>query len=188
MFSYERGTPVPPSGSRSPPPLCLAHGTHAPALPHSTLTPHCPHHRLNAPPLEPSVATGPLKDYRGTSLTKTRPTPWDHHRALGVGLLQGPRVGRFIMSEVPLYSRTGLGNASLDSCAPLPSPPPQCPPLETFLATGLAPRLLSGDTTPCRTTGVTLHSHIRYRGASLVRNHLPLGSYCRPMPRVLGGS
>ena len=27
----------------------------------------------------------------------------DHHRPLGMGLLSGRRVGRFLMSEVPLY-------------------------------------------------------------------------------------
>jgi len=34
---------------------------------------------------------------------KKRTPPWDYHRALGTGLLQGPRGGRFLMSEVPLY-------------------------------------------------------------------------------------
>ena len=29
--------------------------------------------------------------------------PSDHHRPLGIGILQGPREGRFRMSEVPLY-------------------------------------------------------------------------------------
>ena len=28
----------------------------------------------------------------------------DHHRPLGMGLLSGRRVGRFLMSEVPLYA------------------------------------------------------------------------------------
>jgi len=41
--------------------------------------------------------------YRGTSFIRKRPTPWDHHRALGVGLLQGPKGRRFLVSEVPLY-------------------------------------------------------------------------------------
>ena len=31
------------------------------------------------------------------------PPPWDRHRSLGAGLLQGPRRGRFLTSEVPLY-------------------------------------------------------------------------------------
>ena len=31
------------------------------------------------------------------------PPPWNHHRALGTGLLQGPRRRLFLMSEVPLY-------------------------------------------------------------------------------------
>ena len=49
--------------------------------------------------------------YRGTSLTKKRPPPWDHRRALGIGLLQGPRGLRFLMSEVSLqhlYHDRGL--------------------------------------------------------------------------------
>ena len=33
---------------------------------------------------------------------KKTPPPLDHHRALGVSLLQDPRVGQFPMSEVPL--------------------------------------------------------------------------------------
>ena len=37
-------------------------------------------------------------------LAHQKPTPpRDHHRALGIGLLQGPRGGRFFLSEVPLY-------------------------------------------------------------------------------------
>ena len=28
----------------------------------------------------------------------------------------------------------------------------------------------------------------RYRGTSIIRKRPPLGPYCRPMPRVLGGS
>ena len=41
-------------------------------------------------------------DYRGTSLIRNRPPPYDHHRALGMVLLQGPRGALFLMSEVPL--------------------------------------------------------------------------------------
>jgi len=33
---------------------------------------------------------------------KTPPPPKDHHRALGIGLLSGPRGERFLMSEVSL--------------------------------------------------------------------------------------
>jgi hypothetical protein len=33
------------------------------------------------------------------------PPPQDHHRALGMGLLQGPREGLFLMSEVTLQGR-----------------------------------------------------------------------------------
>ena len=37
-----------------------------------------------------------------------RPPPQDLHRALGIGLPQGPRGGQFLMSEVPLYSPNPL--------------------------------------------------------------------------------
>ena len=30
------------------------------------------------------------------------PTPYDHHRALGIGVLWGHRRGVFLMREVPL--------------------------------------------------------------------------------------
>ena len=39
--------------------------------------------------------------------------PWDHHRGLGIDLLQGSRGRQFLMSEVPLcgsrYGLLGLG-------------------------------------------------------------------------------
>ena len=41
---------------------------------------------------------------RGTSLIRKRPPPVNHHRFLGTGLLEVPRGGRFLMSEVLLYS------------------------------------------------------------------------------------
>jgi len=40
--------------------------------------------------------------YMGTSLIRNRTPPLDHHRALGIGLLQVPRERRFLMSEVSL--------------------------------------------------------------------------------------
>ena len=40
--------------------------------------------------------------YRGTSLIRNRHPPEDHPTALGIGLLYGPREGRFLMSKVPL--------------------------------------------------------------------------------------
>ena len=42
--------------------------------------------------------------YRGTSLMRTPPPSQDRRRALGIGLLYGPRERRFLMSEVPLYA------------------------------------------------------------------------------------
>ena len=40
--------------------------------------------------------------YGSTSLTRKRQPPQDLRRALGIGLLQGPRERRFLTSEVPL--------------------------------------------------------------------------------------
>ena len=40
--------------------------------------------------------------YRGTSRMRNSPPPWDHHRALGIFLLECPRGALFLMSEVPL--------------------------------------------------------------------------------------
>ena len=36
----------------------------------------------------------------GTSLTRNRPHPKDHHRVLGIDLLQGLRRRRFLLGEV----------------------------------------------------------------------------------------
>ena len=42
--------------------------------------------------------------YRGSSLIRNSSPPKDHHRALGIVLLQGPRETLFLMSEAPLYA------------------------------------------------------------------------------------
>jgi len=42
--------------------------------------------------------------YRDTSLIRNCPPPQDHHRALGIILLKGPRGALFLMSEVPVLS------------------------------------------------------------------------------------
>ena len=52
--------------------------------------------------------TGPLRDWMGAtgvsrSYESAPPRLEDHHRALCIGLLQGPRGKRFFRSEVPLY-------------------------------------------------------------------------------------
>jgi hypothetical protein len=49
----------------------------------------------------------PLKVYlvlclQGYLAYKKPPHPWDHHRALGMRLLYGPRGGRFLSGEVPV--------------------------------------------------------------------------------------
>jgi len=41
--------------------------------------------------------------YTGTSLMRNSPSPWGHHRAVGIVLLQGPRGALFLMSEAPMY-------------------------------------------------------------------------------------
>jgi len=61
--------------------------------------------------------------HRGTSLIKHA---FPSRRALGIGLLKGPRGGRFLMSEVPLYSASkhtqGTHKAGiLDAVCSLPS-------------------------------------------------------------------
>ena len=37
-----------------------------------------------------------------TSLIRNRHAPQNHYRALGAGLLKGPGMGLFLMSEVPM--------------------------------------------------------------------------------------
>ena len=46
-----------------------------------------------------------VQGYRGTWLIKNSAPPKDHHRSLGIVLLQGPGEALFLMSEVPLYVR-----------------------------------------------------------------------------------
>ena len=50
------------------------------------------HFALTEPP-------SPLKGYLAD---KKQPPPYDQHKTLGIVLLQGPRRGVFLMSEVPL--------------------------------------------------------------------------------------
>jgi hypothetical protein len=70
--------------------------------------------------------------YKGTSLIGNSPPPQVRRTVLGKGLL--PEL--FLMSEVLMYlDRDRAG-------PPAPS--------------------LAGDTTPCRMTGMTLHSHVHY--------------------------
>ena len=40
---------------------------------------------------------------------KKTPPPWDHLRALGIGLLKGPMWRRFLESELPLFRDQGVG-------------------------------------------------------------------------------
>ena len=48
--------------------------------------------------------------YRGTSLLRNAsPPPRVHRRVLGIVPLWGPREGRFLLSEVPLYKPVDLG-------------------------------------------------------------------------------
>jgi hypothetical protein len=46
---------------------------------------------------------GEVPLYTDTLSAKKRPPPKDRRRAIGIGLVKGPRVGRFLLSEVPLY-------------------------------------------------------------------------------------
>jgi len=52
--------------------------------------------------------------YRGTSLIRNRLPSQDHHRALGIVLLQGARGALLLMGEVPL--QVAVGKFILCSC------------------------------------------------------------------------
>jgi len=54
-------------------------------------------------PLPAHLIRVSLARHRVTSLITNRHPPQDHHRALGIGLLQGPRAVRFRVSEVTLH-------------------------------------------------------------------------------------
>ena len=41
---------------------------------------------------------------KGTSLIRTPPPPWDHHRALGIGVMQDSVGRQFLMSEESLHT------------------------------------------------------------------------------------
>jgi len=66
----------------------------------------------------------PWCEMQGYLEHKKHPDPEDHRRALGIVQVQGPRGKRFLMSEVPLYSRirevvrikTGKGSSFLQAC------------------------------------------------------------------------
>ena len=51
----------------------------------------------------PTSWSSRMRAYRGNSLIRHSPPLWDHHRVLGIVLLQGPRRRQFLLSEVPLY-------------------------------------------------------------------------------------
>jgi hypothetical protein len=61
--------------------------------------------RGSCPPTDPRLLRMP---YRDTSHIRKRPPPYDPPRTLGIDLLQGPRGGGVLMSEVPLYGRSVL--------------------------------------------------------------------------------
>jgi hypothetical protein len=64
-------------------------------------TPHTPHPTLCTLHLTPYTLHPSPYTLHATHYTP-HPTPHTH-RALGIGLPQGPRARRFLMSEVPLY-------------------------------------------------------------------------------------
>ena len=49
-----------------------------------------------------------VRPLQGYLAHKKSPPPQDHHRALDILLLQGPRGALFLMSEVPLWTLQGL--------------------------------------------------------------------------------
>ena len=91
------------------------------------------------------------------------------HRALGIVLLQGPRGGMFLMSEIPLYRTSGIGAGGRKVKVPLSS--------EYGTYTTVKARFW-----PCFQVKVVKNC---YSGTSLVRNSAPLEPYSRNMPRPL---
>ena len=57
---------------------------------------------------------GTPEPYRGTSLIRIPPFPWDHHRALGIVLLYGPRGG-----AVSYEQGTPVGPVSYERGSPI---------------------------------------------------------------------
>ena len=57
---------------------------------------------------DPPVGPWLIGPFRGTSPIRKHPPPYDPRRLLGKFIREGPRGVRFLMSEVPLYGRSGL--------------------------------------------------------------------------------
>jgi len=123
--------------------------------------------RLHVRPSRPSHQR-PGARYRDTSPIRRRPPPQDPPRTLGIGLLQGPTGGLFLMGEVPLYVVLAIKS---EQGFPLFPPPllhrskslqphyllmSEVPPLYTHIHTGLCARTLSPHTL---THLSTLHVH-----------------------------
>ena len=53
---------------------------------------------------------------QGHRTHEKHPPPWDHHKSLGIGLLQGPTGGVFHMSELPVYTLTNDAAAASRIC------------------------------------------------------------------------
>ena len=69
---------------------------------------------------EPRVSRAALprihpRSYRGNSVIRNSPPPYDHHRALGIALLYGPRGRCFRMSEAPLYATKSVSGMLMAS-------------------------------------------------------------------------
>ena len=58
--------------------------------------------------IPPRAWLGSPLHYRDTSLIRKRPPPEDHHRALVIGLLQGPRGRRLQENDAPPATYSGL--------------------------------------------------------------------------------
>ena len=61
-----------------------------------------------------------MDSYRGSSLIRNCPPPYDHRRALGIVFLLDPSRRQFLMSEVPLYresSTSTLAEAEIERTA-----------------------------------------------------------------------
>ena len=132
--SYGRGTPIRPLredwyfNAKQPAPaphLALPEG--CAALRFVLLTVHCVSRSREHFPPPTAAGRSCTISLGGTGLlisALVRPPPSDHHGALGICLLQGPRRWHFLMSEAPLYARC---REELHDFPPPPLGPPRGP-------------------------------------------------------------
>ncbi len=75
------------------------------------------------------VPHGPVTPVQGYLAHKKLPSNYDHRRALGMVLLQGPKGGLFLMSEAPLQSSLEVEDTHRPRGVRLGSSPILAPPV-----------------------------------------------------------